>query len=404
MRGDVKMRWAFAAVGMVALCGGTAWADEVTPQPAAEPPASEGWKPSIAGSLFVMVQRDKASSNDIPYKSYTDTYGDAVLKVGVALTPEFSIRTNIQYAPVLTAMSSRYFKGEGAYVEELNAKYESGPFVAFLGKFDPSFALVGRLAPGLYGTDFAGDYTLYGQLGGGASYEYKNDTLGSHTLGAGLIQTDNSFLSASAINGGKYGALSASRYERTQRFYGGVGNTAVPRSFYVTYDGNGPALLPGLHYQLAFSSLANGSQGTQHQNTYVAGAQYTYQINDSWALVPLAEWARVDHVGGAIRSSTTAVPELQNARYLTYGGELRYNNWSLSAVRSIRDQTEPQDGSGLIGTNDTDHEVTASLSYYFDFGLGLGAGWKHAYTYDYNTGYKGDADKYGLQAYYYLEF
>ncbi len=401
--GSVRSMVAVLGVASIAICG-QARADDAPVPSTEQAPAPTGWQPTLGGSIYVMIQRDKASSNAVAYKSYSDTYGDATLKAGLALTPELSIRTTLDLAPVTSALSSRYFKGEGAYIGEANLKYESGDFLAYVGKFDPSFSLAGRLAPGLYGTDFAGDYTLYGEIGAGTSYQVKTNELGTHALGGGVFMADSTFLSVSAINGSKYGSLAASRSERTHGFYGGAGNTDLPQSLYFTYDGYAPAALPGLKYQLAFSSLANGAQGVQHQNTYVGGIQYYYQINDEWSLTPLAEWARIDHVGGSIRSSYTAVPEMQDARYKTVGLSLGYGNWTLSGVRSIRDTTEPQDASGPIGTNNTDHEVTASLNYYFDWGLGLGVGWKHAYAYDYNTSVKGEMDKIGLQASYYKTF
>ncbi|OAN50549.1 hypothetical protein A6A05_12310 [Magnetospirillum moscoviense] len=358
----------------------------------------------MVGAIDVILQSDIATQSTLPDKQMSDTYLVAIGRLGTFFTPELSLRSTITFEPVRSASQSRAFQDEGAFIEELNLKWEKGPLIVYGGKFNPGFGLAGKFAPGLYGADFAGDYLVREAIGAGGSYAIDAGPLGTLAPGAAVFFLDNTFLSNAYITRARYGQTDSSRYRAMRGWYGGVGNTESPSSFALTLDASDIPALPGLELHLGYDVLRHGQDGTQDQMAQVAGARYPLTLSKAVTLTPIAEYARIQHVGGAVIDSSTGQSMNQDARYITFGIEATNGGWSASAVRSYRWNIEPDDGTGLNGFSNLDRTVTASAGYTFAMGLGIAIGWKRTHTYDSILGQIGDTETWGVQSTYGVQF
>jgi hypothetical protein len=358
--------------------------------------------PTMVASMDTLLESDNTYHSTVPRTKLSDTYLYADARAGLFFNRHLALRTTLTLEPMRTATSSRQFHSEGAFIEELNLKWERGPLVVYGGKFDPGFGLAGNDAPGLYGADFAGDYQIREAIGGGASYAIDAKALGTMAVGGAAFFLDNTILSNSYFSKARFGQSTASRYRAMRGWYGGVGNTYTPNSYTLVLDGYRIPSLPGLKYQIGWDDLHHGQDGSRDQDTLVVGAEYTVRLARGISFFPIAEYARIHHVGGAQLSN--GQPQDQDARYVNAGVAFRYHHWTLSGMREYRWNLEPDNGTGPDGFSNLDREVTASLGYVFSNGIGLAVGWKRAYSYNTLSSMVGSSDTWGAQSSYSIDF
>ncbi len=239
--------------------------------------------------------------------------------------PRFTTEGNLSYGPwSLTALvevrsvvkpppgENAYFENIGIYAEELYIAYTSDTWIAYAGKFDPRFGRAFDTAPGLYGDEFAKDYEIEEQIGGGIVFDIATGSylLGDADISVNVFMADRTRLSNSAFT----------RRGRLHYDDGGPANTHAPQSFTVTLDGNDPGFLPGLTYNAGVISRVAGVGGVENELGAVFGAVQEIALTDEINLEIMAEVARFISFEG----------EGDNRTYLTTGAELQYDGWRFA--------------------------------------------------------------------------
>lgn len=370
------------------------------------PAMADDFEPLLVGSLDVTVRQDRAYASEVANKRLSDTFTQGLLRLGLLLSPEISVRSTVTFQPMKVATGSRWFKSEGAFIEELNLRWEPSDFLVYAGKFSPGFGIASKEAPGIYGTEFAADYLIKEALGAGSTYTVRTEDYGYHALGVSAFMIDNTPLAQSIINSPRYSELYNARVGRLHSYNGGVGNTEAPESVMVTLDGSNFPDAPDLRYQMGFNMLHHSGDGRLNQFGYVAGVKYLAEINDRIKFGPIAEFAAVENSGGGFLLTTTRQPYVmkQSGRYGTIGLDLRVDQWQFSVVRTLRWVIEPADGTGPNGRSSLDQIQTESIGYTFESGLGLAIAHKHVRTFDPTTATSGIIDSIGFQSSYRMTF
>ncbi len=364
----------------------------------------DSFTPTLVGSLDMLLRNDHVYASQVANKRLNDLFLVGNLKLGLFFTPDLSVRSTITLQPMTVATKTRWLKSEGAFVEELNLRWEPGDFLTYMGKFDPSFGIASREAPGVYGLEFAGDYRIKEAMGAGAAYSLRTAEAGTHTLGLAAFFIDNTPLSQAVINTPKNSYPYTARTGRNHSYYGGVANSEAPQSLSLTLDGTEFPDLPDLHYQIGVNMLQHDKTETRDQFGYVAGVKYLHPLDDTVKLGPVLEFCAIENAGGGtLTTDRVPLAEMQSARYATAGLELRVGNWSLSAVKGYRWSIEPG-ANGPNGRSYLDQLQTESVGYVFDFGLGLAVAHKHVHMYDPISGTGGTIDAVGVQSTYSLVF
>jgi len=235
---------------------------------------------------------------------------------------------------------STYFKDLGAYVYQLFAEFEYGPFNVQVGKIHPSFGQAWDVTPGIHGADIPGNYELEERWGIGGAYDF--DALGfDNVFQATIFTTDRTPLSGSIFT----------HRPRLKLSDGGAGNTKGVSSVSVTLDGcvRGAPIdcyaEGDVGYNLGFRYQRPGQGDTAGELGFVAGANKTL-IFDEKTVRLFAEAAYFQHFEGS----------KDNALFLTGSGELDIGQWSYSLAYTLQ-----QNLSG--GTNQL-----AELAVGYNFG------------------------------------
>ncbi len=323
--------------------------------------------PHLTGEIELQMQADKLVKAPSGTNRNANVFSDSEANFGLFLTREFSIQTTFHLDQVKEQEKGGFLRGQAMFLEQAFVNYETSGYAAYAGKFNPQFGMFWDRAPGVYGDAFSKeDYQLTEAIGAGGAVKFDTLSFGSHELGAAGWFKDNTSLSWSLMNRPSFGADTTLRVGQNRRAYGGAGNTAGPQSWSASLRGDQFAIAPNLAYNLDFSSLAAGVDGTARQSMLAAGLQYQVPMPKGWKLVPLAEYVRIWHVDGdpaGVRQDRTLV----NA-----GLALGWQKWTLSGVMGWRNTDAPSDGSADATR---DRLTTVSLGYEFDFGLELQAGW-----------------------------
>ena len=388
----------------VLLAGMVLWAGGAAAQPSSSDEGDGSFVPTLVGSLDLTLRNDHAYASDVANKRLNDLFMTGSLKLGLFLSPELSVRSTITLQPMKVATKTRWLKSEGAFVEELNLKWEPGDFLAYVGKFDPAFGVASKDAPGVFGTEFTGDYLIKEAMGVGGGYAVRTEDYGTHTLGLSAFFLDNTPLSQAVINTPRNTDLYTARNGRNHSYYGGVGNTEAPQSLMLSLDGNDFPGLPDLRYQIAANMLQHDKTESRNQYGYVAGVKYLHALDEDVKLGPVLEYCAIENVGGAtLTTNRPPLAQMQSGRYATAGLELKVGNWSLSTVKGYRWSIEPAN-NGPNGRSYVDQLQTESIGYTFDFGLGFAVAHKHVHMYDPISATRGTIDAVGVQSTYSVTF
>ena len=310
--------------------------------------AAEESYPKISGEVAIEVENDRTYKSDDSAAELNDLYTTTEPELVIAFSPNLSVVAHGVLEPVVDATDDRVLEDHGFYLQELTLNYETDRFGLFAGKFTPNFGIAWDVAPGVYGTDFAGDYEIAEQIGAGGSISFGAEGAGTHTLSASSFFADTTVFSQSAFN----------NRGRTRKSDGGVGNTEDFSSFAAALDGGEMAALPGFGYHIAYIHRAKGEGDASDENGLAVAAQYETEINEV-SLFAVAEYASFSDAEGV---------DGQDRTYLTTGVQFGWQGWNLALSRTGRDT----DGG------DDDELYAVSAGYEFESGLTVDVGWKTA--------------------------
>ena len=198
----------------------------------------------------------------------------------------------LDQAAGVNANDDIWFDRNGAFFEELKLNFESGPYAAWAGKFNPAFGTAWDYGRGIWSEDFAEDYEITEKIGGGASYTVDTGSFGTHTLGASTFFTDTTELSKAAFTA----------RDQTELSDGGSGNTEDLSSYAVSLNSENLAGIEGLTYNLAYRFLAEQDSGqsatTDDETGFVIGAGYVVPVDENLSFDTLVEYASIDNYAG----------------------------------------------------------------------------------------------------------
>ncbi len=328
--------------------------------------------PYISGTAEFEIQTDHTVRSDDPAMRMTDTGLTAEMDVALWLTSAVSINANVAFDPVVDPGpgEDRFFEGQGLHLDELFIRYRSDRFSLSAGKITPIFGTAPDEAPGIYGTDLAGDYEIEEQIGIAGSVVFNGGSYGEHIVTASAFFADTTILSNSALT----------KRGRLDRSDGGVGNTGDISSFALAATGGGFTDEFDLNYRASLSYRAAG-QTERHNEVGLAFAlEGTVTMAPDVEWIWLAEAAHLRHFQG----------DGDDYLYLTAGGELQLRNWRIAPVITLRKTTSTSEPADLL--------ATLHLGYEFEHGLEIGT----AYKYVHETGL--DSHIVGLRVKYGYEF
>ena len=316
--------------------------------------AAEESYPKISGEIAVEVENDYVFDSDDSDAELNDLFATVEPSIRIEPVEHVAIEAGLVFEPVRDADGDRYFEDHGLYVEQLFLEYSDDWGRVYGGKFNPSFGVAWDLAPGIFGVDFAEDYELTEQLGGGVALGFGNAHsafLGVVELSANIFLADRSLLSESAING--RGNLDLDE--------GGAGNTEGPGAFSLTLDGSDVAALPGLSYHIGLRFRAGGDEDEGDEAGLVVGLVQAIEIVEDQTLELIGEAAYLSEFDASE----------EDAVYVTLGAAYYLGKWNISLAGALRDTA--------INDSDveTDRLLQVSGGYAFDFGLGFDIGYRY---------------------------
>jgi len=249
-----------------------------------------------------------------------------------------------------------FFEHQDVNIDSVNLFVTNWVASGQFGKTSLPFGLAPSDAPGLFGSDFVGDYGYDGLIAAIGGYDLghalADGTAGTHTLLAGAFFVDTTFMSATA-----FGEVDSTRLDD-----GGPANTEGFDSWVLTYDATGVPLLPGgVDYRASWISNAAGRGDTGDERGWSLGAATTIPIagRDALssasgrliALTPVVEYARIENFGGVAGVDRD---------YWTAGLEGFMGQWFATATTTLREIDDPVNGDG------TDRLYALSGGYQFN--------------------------------------
>lgn len=311
----------------------------------------EDLKPLIEGELEVGLSGDWIFRSDDPTAEIVDLYPEAALAVTFNATQWLAFNLGLTLEPVLDPLPSvdRYFGDVGLYVDTLNVQVELGNLTLVGGKFAPGFGTAWDITPGVYGTEYAGDYELAEMIGFGAAYAFDASGAGTITLGGNVFFVDNSFLSDSAFT----------RRGRNTVAAGGPGNTGRLDNFSVTLDGSDIPSIEGFSWHLGYVHLSAGLGDISDINGFAAGFAKETELDSGITLGFNGEVAVFDGYNGAN----------DDAVYVTGGLSFANGPWHGEAAATMRQVRY------FGGGRDNDFMAQVSAGYEFESGIDLSAGY-----------------------------
>ncbi|MDX5360176.1 MAG: hypothetical protein LPL00_02415 [Alphaproteobacteria bacterium] len=326
---------------------------------AALPAFAETSYPHVTGEVTVEVESDVVYKSDAAGGEVSDTYLVVDAYFQTYFTENWSLVTYFYFEPTtgLNAGEDRFFTDEGGYVEELYISYEDDWGRAWAGKFDVNFGTAHTNAPGIYGTNFAEDYQILEQLGGGVQFSLspQPSIMGEVSLSVAAFFADRTILSESwPENRG-----------RLRKSAGGAGNTSGPQSFAIALDGAELPTVPGFTYHLGVMYRAGGQGDPKDEMSLVLGGSQEYTLGESTSLFVIGELARVANQFGTD----------DDASYATLGAQLDFlDGFNVNATGAYRHVK-------FGGGGDTDDLLfTAGAGYTMPVGpgdLGFDVAWRY---------------------------
>lgn len=313
---------------------------------------AETFAPAIHGLVLFELENDWVADSDDDDAEVNTLYTTISPYLNFALTEHLAVEASLVFEPVQDTDpgDDTEFENEGLYAEELKVSWTTDNYSLFAGKYDPTFGAAWDITPGVFGTTFAEDYQLLEKIGVGGSYTIGDDNVGEHTITANTFFADTTFLSDSWIT--KRGEL--------DKDDGGVSNTEDLSSYSITLDSENPFGLDGLTTNLGYRSQAEGDAdvGTDREDGYVVGANYTFALTPEIEANVIGEWAGIRNTDGSDDETD----------YYTAGLGLALGGWNVATSYTARN-TE----STTADTDDNMFQVSGG--YGFENGLTLDVGY-----------------------------
>lgn len=239
-----------------------------------------------------------------------------------------------------------WFSGEGLGVDDLYFNWSDQRVGLQGGIFTVPFGNAWQNLPGIFDTDFVGDYQFDGRVGAIGLLSTGNTGGGVHQLQAGAFTIDGSFLSKTVIT--------SSGPAETEGVVGGDDGA----SWIVSYSAQEiPLFYPSFAYQVSYISQAGLGDGGPRESGLSASVNWTIPLDNDvistvegryLSLTPSFEYVHFwdwNGVGGA------------SADYFTPGLTFNYGDWELDLAATWRNT---DDGGGM---RDDDFLLSATIGY-----------------------------------------
>lgn len=239
-----------------------------------------------------------------------------------------------------------YFDGQGFGVDDLYLNWSDQRVGVQGGIFTVPFGSAWRYLPGVFDTDFVGDYQFDGRVGAIGLLSTGNEGGGVHQLQFGAFTIDGSFLSKTVL------------YDSGPAQTDGVVGGDDGASWVVSYSAREiPLLFPSFGYQVSYISQSGIGNGGPRENGLSAGLNWTIPLDRDVlstvegryaSLTPSFEYVHFwdwNGVGGA------------SADYFTPGLTFNYGDWELDLATTWRNT---DDGGGI---SSDDFLFSATVGY-----------------------------------------
>jgi hypothetical protein len=313
--------------------------------------------PFLAGEIVVELEDDWSFAADASEDRLDEAYVTVESSLRLGLAAGWALLAEFTLEPVEDPDPGRdhLFEDEGLFAEHLYLEFERDGVALRAGRLTAPFAVAWDLAPGLYGSDLAGDLELAERLGAAVAAP-----VGSARISAAAFALDTSALAGSGLRA----------RERPRRGDGGASNTGAPRSVALALDGGNAGSCgeevepeegePVLCWHVALSRQEGGRGDPEDEEGAAAAVYGGIALAEDAALLPIAELAlQLDDEGGR-----------DDSAYATLGAALEWEDWTLALAGTWR-RTRLDEGGHEDATL-----AQVSLGYGFDIGLGVEAGYK----------------------------
>lgn len=309
--------------------------------------------PYISGEVDIEIKNDGFYHSEDPAAERNNLATDTEPEVVFHLTEGLSALAHATLEQSSSPPPGRngFFARHGIYMENLYLQYADERFSILGGKFEVNFGRAWDVAPGIYGSDFAGDdYEFDERIGLAATATTGTGVLGAHTVSASSFFSDTSVFS---------GATPSSRGTLVLSD-GGPGNTESFSNWSIALDSSDALGVAGMTYHAGFIYQESGVGNTADERGYVAGVSFPIEVGGELTFTPFAEWMRLTGAGGVDGAELVDLTLSLQGQWQSWGAALSYTG---------RD-------NGNAGPDDSLFQ--ASASYSFDFGIGVQLGWRLA--------------------------
>lgn len=272
-----------------------------------------------------------------------------------------SLITMRQVRDPMPGTSTSVLQGEGAYAEELYARWSDQVTSVKVGKFAQNFGRAWFMTPGIYGADFVSDYQLSEKWGAEWSYAFALYKYGRHQVSISDFMADRTVLSESLFT--NRGHLSLND--------GGPTNSVGPNSYVASYDATDVVLPWGaLSYQLSAATLGRGLNDNGSEKRIGAGFNLNVPIRNGVAETLRGGFTKLNLMAEAVRRWNADGVAGQTIDYLTGSAELVYGSWFFDLSATNRN-------TALAGDVTKDRLLQAAIGYNFladtalSFGIAL---------------------------------
>lgn len=331
--------------------------------------------PAFSGSISFEAQNDFAFASDDTANEFNNLFVTIEPQIKLALTKKVSINSGLVFEqvqePAVTG-NNRTFADHGAYIQVLTLDFQDDTTHLSAGKMHVNFGKAWDIAPGVFGTDLAGQYEMAENISVLAAYSHDFGAGGKHTISAQTYMLDTSGLAESAFT----------RRKKTREAAGGPGNTGDFSSFAVSLDGGGFSFADGLNYHVAFVHNANETTGAEDEHRFAIGGSYDVAVSENVNVTPLVEYVKFNDADGTAG---------QDRDYLTLALGASYKSWN-AAVSGTFKETETRSG---VETQEELLQVSAG--YAFESGIGLDVAYKRTRNAGVDTDVFGTLLTYGLE-------
>jgi len=292
--------------------------------------------PGVEANLLIEYQSDNVLSGDNDIDG-SQTYSTHELDAAIHFSKFVSLYATLNYQPQRGFLKDfdedlfsedNYFEDQGIDLEQFFVEFEFNNVAIFGGKFTANFGKAWDETPGVYGTDFAEDYEIEGNIGFGAEVEFEKTPFGDLTIAAAGFQLDRTLLSSSLFQ----------NTEPNEKSDGGAGNTDGIQSYVISADAE---KILGDNSLNAHFAYINRKKGIGHddyddEKGFVFTLYGERDLGRGFSLEWIGEMALIDNFNATE----------DNINYYTVGLDIEFReryHWAVSYTN--RDVDNPWDGS-----------------------------------------------------------